>query len=116
MYVFCNIFLYDSALLHLRGFHGLVDILQGFFLGAQWNVMLLLVGCHTTLSDPRIRDFIYFYFTLFQLFSLFLYCFPSSSRISSCECGSTLGFLFYELKLVEKPNGFVCLFVCFACS
>lgn len=69
--------------LHLRSFHGLVDVSQGSFLAEQWNAVLLLVGCHTMLSNPRLRDFIYFYFTLFQLFSLFFYCFPSSSRISS---------------------------------
>lgn len=107
-------FLYDSAQLHLRSFHGLVAFLQGLFLRVQRDVMLLLVGCRTTLSDPRLRDFIYFYFTLFQLFSLFLYCFPSSSRISSWMWQHT-GFLGLWAEVSWKTQCF-CFVLFFSCS
>lgn len=99
MYVFCNTFFFttleQSSILEV--FAASLTFCRASSL-QRWNALLLLVGCHTTLSSPRLRDFIYFYFALFQLFSLLLYSFVAEFLHG---CGSTLCFLVYELQLIK---------------
>lgn len=94
--------------LYCKDFHDLADISQGSFLLVLWNVMWLLVRCHTTLSNPRVRDLYLFSFHIFSCFHFsFIVFLPPAEFLYKC-CSDVLGSLLYDLCSAKQLCGFGC--------